>query len=73
MLKQDVLNHFKTASNIARALEITPAAVWKWKAVIPYFSAKEVERVTGGALRVRDELYVRGRPLISAESSDHAA
>lgn len=66
MLKKDVIDHFETPSNVARALGVSPAAVWKWKAIVPYFSAREIERITEGALRVRDELYVRGRPNLSA-------
>jgi hypothetical protein len=73
MLKKDVIDHFKGASNVARALEVSPAAVWKWRAIVPYFSAREIQRLTGGALRVRDELYVRGRPNLAAIPADHAA
>jgi hypothetical protein len=73
MLKKDVIDHFETPSNVARALGITPAAIWKWRAIVPYFSAKEIERLTGGALRVRDEMYVRGRPNLAAVAADHAA
>lgn len=68
MLKQDVIDHFKSASNVARALSISPAAVGKWGEVVPWFSAQEVERITGGALKVRSELYVRGRPIPSART-----
>lgn len=63
MLKQTVLDHFKTPSNVARALDISPAAVTKWGAVVPYFSAVEIERVTGGALKVCADMYERGRPV----------
>ena len=65
MLKREAMDHFKNASNIARALHITPAAVWKWGEIVPWFSAKDIERITSGAVRVREELYVRGRPLAS--------
>lgn len=63
MLKSDVLQHFQTASDVARAIEITPAAVCKWGPVVPMFSALEIERVTEGAVKVRHDLYVRGKPL----------
>lgn len=66
MLKSEVLDHFKKSSNVARALNISPAAVSKWGAVVPYLSAREIERITGGALHIRDEMYVRGRPLPAA-------
>lgn len=73
MLKKDVIDHFKTPSNVARALEISPAAVNKWGMVVPYFSAEEIERITGGALKLRKEMYVRGRPLSAAALRNHAA
>jgi hypothetical protein len=69
MLKQDVIKHFKTASNVSRALEISPAAVSKWGPVVPKLSAEELERITGGALRVRADLYVRGRPISIVQSN----
>jgi len=74
MLKRDVIDHFKNASQVARALNISPAAVSKWGPIVPKFSAEEVERITGGALRVRNELYVRGRPVpMTTLPCDHAA
>jgi DNA-binding transcriptional regulator YdaS (Cro superfamily) len=73
MLKKDVVDHFKTPSNVARALDISPAAVTKWGDIVPYFSAREIERITGGALRVQDKFYLRGRPNPAAIPSDHAA
>lgn len=73
MLKKDVIDHFKSASNVARALEVSPAAIWKWKAIVPYFSAIEIQRITGGALRVQDKFYVRGRPNLAAVPSEHVA
>lgn len=63
MLKQDAIDHFESASNVARALAISPAAVCKWGDVVPWFSAEQIERVTGGVLKVRPELYVRGKPI----------
>lgn len=63
MLKKDVIDHFKKPSYVARALNISPAAVFKWGEVVPYFSAEAIERLTGGALKIRHEMYVRGRPV----------
>jgi hypothetical protein len=73
MLKKAVVDHFKTPSNVARALGISPAAVTKWRAIVPYLSALEIQRLTGGALRIDDKFYVRGRPNLAAVPSDHAA
>jgi DNA-binding transcriptional regulator YdaS (Cro superfamily) len=72
MFKAEVIDHFKKPSNVARALGISPAAVSKWGPIVPKYSAEEIERITGRALRVRQELYVRGRP-IAQSVPNHAA
>ena len=63
MLKKTVVDHFKGTANVARALGITYVAVAKWGAVVPLISAMEVERITGGALKVDHAMYRRGRPI----------
>jgi DNA-binding transcriptional regulator YdaS (Cro superfamily) len=74
MLKKDVIDHFKRTSKVparrtgyavvARALGVSFAAVSKWGDIVPYFSACEIERITKGALRVKRDLYSRGRPRV---------
>jgi hypothetical protein len=59
MLKSDVISHFKKPVYVARALGISRAAVAKWPDVIPKASAYDIERITGGALKFRPELYER--------------
>jgi hypothetical protein len=67
MLKKDVIDHFENASNVARALGLSPAAVSKWGAVVPWYSAGELERITKRALRRVDRLYARGRPIADVQ------
>jgi hypothetical protein len=63
MLKADVIEHFKSAAITARALNISHVAVAKWGPVVPWGSAYQIECITGGALKVRRELYLRHRPV----------
>lgn len=59
MLKSDVIAHFKKPVHVARALNISRAAVAKWPPTIPKAAAYDLERLTGGALKFRPELYER--------------
>ncbi len=52
MRKSDAISHFGSAANLARALDISRAAVTKWPDLIPEGSAYKIESVSGGALRV---------------------
>jgi hypothetical protein len=57
MLKSDVIAHFKTQAAIAKALEISEAAVSLWDEIIPEGSAYKLESITKRALRVDPALY----------------
>lgn len=57
MLKADVLAHFGGPTATARALQITPVAVHKWKELIPRGSAYQVQAITGGQLVVNPADY----------------
>lgn len=57
MLKVDVINHFGTKSNTARALGISRAAVTLWEAVVPHKSAVQIEKLSGGKLKAKAEFY----------------
>lgn len=64
MLKTTALAYFnKSGRELATALNLSTVAVHKWGKVIPYWAAEEIERLSDGALKVRRELYDRGRPL----------
>jgi hypothetical protein len=60
MLKREVIAHFEKPVHVARALNISRAAVAKWPDIIPKAAAYDLERLTGGALKFRPELYERG-------------
>ena len=51
MKKSDAINHFKSASKLAKALGLTRMSVSKWGEDVPQRRAFEIERVTNGALK----------------------
>jgi hypothetical protein len=50
MLKTNVIEHFGTATKVARFLSITPIAVHYWGEVIPKGRAAELHLLTFGEL-----------------------
>lgn len=72
MLKSAVIAHFGTQAAIARALEISEAAVSLWDEVIPEGSAYKIESMTRRALKVDPSLYSKtnhGRRADQASAS----
>lgn len=57
MNKKTVIKHFGSASAVAHALGISPAAVSKWQDLVPLVRASEIELITGGALQVDMSRY----------------
>lgn len=57
MYKSDVIAHFGSIPKTAKALQITRAAVWQWKDLIPRGAAYTVQALTNGALMVSPDLY----------------
>lgn len=57
MKKQQVLDHFGGTSAVAKALNISPAAVSVWPDPIPKGRAYEIETLTQGQLKVDPALY----------------
>lgn len=68
MLTETALRHFKTQSAIARALDISPAAVSKWGEIVPIESALALEIVTHAAVEVDRSLYPHLARAIDAAS-----
>lgn len=64
MNKQDVLSYFGGPSALAKVLHISPAAVSGWPDIIPKGRAFELEKVTGGRLKVDPSLYLK--PALAA-------
>ena len=52
MRKIDAVSHFGNSTKLAEALGITKGSVSQWKETIPKLRAYEIERITGGALKV---------------------
>ena len=57
MQTKDVKAHFGGAKATAAARGITRAAVYMWGDIVPKVRAYDVERITGGALKVDPSLY----------------
>lgn len=66
MRKSAVIDYYKTASAVAAALEISPAAVSKWPEIVPEGSAYKLHVVTGGALDVGADDYQPARRAVGA-------
>lgn len=69
MHTRDAVHHFGNQSSIARALDISAAAVSKWGEIVPLESALALEILTGGRLQCDRSQYPNlARALDSAES-----
>lgn len=71
MRTENAVAYFKTQAAIARALEISPAAVCKWGDVVPLESALALELLTSGGLAVDKSMYPNLARAIEA-SERHA-
>jgi hypothetical protein len=56
--KIDVIAYFGTGVEVAKILDITPAAVSKWGSIIPELQAMKLERLTNGALKYNPALHL---------------
>jgi hypothetical protein len=57
MRKKDALRAFGSVKAVADALDITPAAVYQWKDLVPPFSAKKLAEIKPDALTFDAGLY----------------
>lgn len=55
MKKIDAINHFGSAVALARALDLTKQAVGQWPDEIPIGRAYQIEVLTGGKLKAKDD------------------
>lgn len=61
MYKSEVLEHFSgNGAEVARQLGVMPSAVYQWGPLIPEKQAARLDRMTGGKLQYRPELYEPG-------------
>ncbi|WP_051311608.1 Cro/CI family transcriptional regulator [Zooshikella ganghwensis] len=56
MKKVDVIKYFGSASKLASALGIKPAAISQWKEYIPPLRAYQLEHLTNGKLKANKPL-----------------
>ena len=70
MLKSTVIEYFKTQAAVAKALEISEAAVSLWPEIIPEGSAYKLESLTKRRLRVDPSVY--SKAAINARRTDQA-
>lgn len=61
MKKKSVIAHYGSVTAIAKALDITTAAVAKWEDIIPKGRAYELEKLTKGKLKVDPSLYQKSQ------------
>lgn len=54
MKKSEAIAHFGSASKLATAIKIAPAAVSQWGETIPQLRAYQIERLTGGKLKAEE-------------------
>ncbi|MCS2162991.1 Cro/CI family transcriptional regulator [Scandinavium sp. H11S7] len=57
MLKQDLINHFGTATAVAKALGVSKSTVSLWKEVVPWQYALLAEKQTNGVLVYDSKAY----------------
>lgn len=55
MTPDAIIKHYKTVPAAAKALDFTPAAIYKWKAngAIPYVSQELIESRSGGKFKAK--------------------
>ena len=57
MQKQLAIEYYGSTYKLAKALKITPHAIYQWKEVVPIKQASKLERITKGALKVQAKMY----------------
>ena len=68
MLKTNVIEHFGSATKVARFLSITPIAVHYWGDVIPKGRATELHLLTSGEL-VYDQAHYQTSQAAESEGA----
>lgn len=54
MNKEDAVEHFGGVTKLAEALGLSKGAVSQWGETIPLLRAYQIEKLTGGKLRVEE-------------------
>ncbi|PTS80436.1 Cro/Cl family transcriptional regulator [Aeromonas sp. HMWF036] len=61
MKKEDAINYFGSAAELARSLNISEPAVSRWGDTIPKGRAYQIEVLTGGKLKADQHHTAQGR------------
>ena len=70
MRKADVVSFFGSIPAAAKALGITPHAIYQWDDLVPRGSAYTAQVVSEGKLKVDPALYPPKKKLLDAEIED---
>ena len=75
MKYDDVVNYFGSASAVAKAINVSPAAVCKWRGLgyVPPLQAYRINRLTNGALKVGDDFFDDKDEVANAAREEHGA
>lgn len=57
MTLKDVLDHFGSATEAGAALGLSSQAVGQWRKRVPPLRQKQIEELTGGALKASADIY----------------
>lgn len=57
MKKQEVIDHFGSVSDVAKALGIKHPAVCRWPELIPELRARQLDEITNGGLKFNPDDY----------------
>ena len=72
MKSQDVINHFGSKANTARALNISRPSVTNWGEIVPEPQALKVEKLSGGKLKADLKFYAAHKATRLAERRKRA-
>jgi hypothetical protein len=53
MNKADAIKFYGNPTRLAAALDISPQAVYKWPSTVPMLRQHQLEKLTGGRLKVK--------------------
>lgn len=56
MTKTEAIGHFGSASNVAKALNLSRAAISSWPEEIPLLRQMQIEKLTNGKLKADNPL-----------------
>lgn len=60
MKKKDAVEHFGSVADLAKALAITPEAIYQWGDDVPEGRAFQIDVLTKGKLRARADAVGQG-------------